>query len=102
MAEPKLRPSGSAKCRHLQFGRLAVDGLARIFDLPLERLPGFANNLFVCGDDALGRAAERMRLDAHIGRELSLALGIAVEPDRTVEILVAGIVGRLRGRVPSF
>ena len=51
-AEPKPRPFGSTECRHLQFGSLAINGLTGIVDGSFERLPRFADNVFVGGDDA--------------------------------------------------
>tara|TARA_R110002020_G_scaffold19156_1_gene66557 strand:+ start:2183 stop:2368 length:186 start_codon:yes stop_codon:yes gene_type:complete len=36
-----------------------------------------------------------VHLQAHIGRELVFALGRAIEPDRTVKIFVAGVIGAL-------
>ena len=86
---------GSAEGRHLEIGRLAADGLAGIFDLTLVGLPAFADDVLVGGDRTLGCHAQRVRLKAHVGGEFALALGVAVEADRTVEILVAGVVGEL-------
>jgi len=43
-----------------------------------------------------------VRLQAHIGRELAFALGRTIEPDRTVKIFVAGVIGALRRGVPRL
>lgn len=77
----------SSECGHLSFGCFAVERCARIFDRPLEGLPGLADDLFIGGDCALGCHVQRVRLDTHVGREFPLALGGAVIADRTVEIL---------------
>ena len=73
-----------------------------MLDLPFERLPGFANDLLVGGDGALGRHAERVGLEGHVGREFSFALRGAVKTNGTVEIFVAAVVGKLGGRVTRF
>jgi len=70
-----------------------------VFDLPLEGLPGLADDLLIGRDGALGRHAECVCLQAHVGGELALALRLAVEAYRTVKILVAHVVGELGGRV---
>ena len=51
-AEPKPRPFGSPKRRHLQFGGLAIDGLARIVDGSLERFPSLTDDVFIGADSA--------------------------------------------------
>ena len=59
----------------LSFGCFAAERCARIFDRPVEGLPGLADDLFIGGDCALGCHAQRVGLDTHVGRELPLALG---------------------------
>ncbi len=81
--------SGLAKTKNVFTG---------VFDLPFEGLPGFADDLLVGGDGALGRHAERVCLQTHVGGELALALRLAVETNRPVEVLVAHVVGELGGR----
>lgn len=49
---------------------LAVDGVAEVLDGPLQGLPGFADNVLVYGDGALGRHAQGMGLPAHLGRKV--------------------------------
>ena len=51
---------------------------------------------------ALGRHAERVGLEGHVGREFALALRSAVEADGAVEVFVAAVVGKLGGRVTRF
>lgn len=84
-----------AECRHLEIGRLTADRLAGVLDLTLIGLPGLADDVLVGSNGTLGRHAQGVRLKAHVGGELALALGIAVETDRAVEILVADVVGEL-------
>jgi len=95
-------PIVSAESGHLSLGRLAVERCARVLDRSVEGLPGLANHLFVGGHRALGRHAQRVGLNTHVGRELPLALGGAIIADRPVEILVAGIVRCLGGCVARF
>src|SRR6202171_3934920 len=95
-------PEWLAERLHLKFGSLPTDGLAGEFDMPFERLPGFANDLLVGGHGALGGHAERVGLEGHVGREFTFALRSAVEADGTVEIFVAAVVGELGGRVTRF
>ncbi|SCX22847.1 hypothetical protein DSM25558_3233 [Agrobacterium sp. DSM 25558] len=46
-AGPKSRHTASLEGRHLGGGRLAVNGLAGIFDGAVEGLPSFTNHLLV-------------------------------------------------------
>src|SRR3546814_5123496 len=66
-----------------------------MFDRPAEGLPRLADDLFIGGDCALGRHAQRVGLDTHVGRELPLALGGTIVSDRTVEVLVTSVIRRL-------
>lgn len=79
---------GSSESRHLQLGRLPVDRLARILDRALEGLPGLADDLLVCGDGTLRGHAQGVGLERHVGGELSLALGGAVEADGSIDIFI--------------
>lgn len=90
-------PATSTEGRHLSFGRLAIERSARVLDRPVEGLPDLADNLFVGRHRTLGCHAQRVGLYTHVGCKLPLALGAAVIADRTVEILVAGIIGSLGG-----
>ncbi|AJD46281.1 filamentation induced by cAMP/death on curing-related protein (plasmid) [Rhizobium gallicum bv. gallicum R602sp] len=91
--------SVSIEGRHLRRGGLAVEPLTGFVDRTIERLPGFTYDLLVGGHSAFGSHPERMRMDAHVGCELALALGSAVIADGTVEILVAGVGRSLGGGV---
>lgn len=88
--------------RQLSFGCFAVERCARVLDRAVEGLPGLADNLFVCRHRAFGCHAQCVGLDTHVGREFPLALGGAIVADRTVEILVAGIVRCLGRCVARF
>ena len=99
-------PQGDlSKGCHLEVGRLAVDALAGVFYRALEGLPLFANDVLVGGNRAFGCHAQGVRLDAHVGCELALTLGSAVETDRPVAVFVAGVIcglGRgIAGSVPA-
>ena len=95
-------PAASVERRHLCLGRLPADGVGRVVDRTLERLPGLADDSFVGGDGALGGHAKRVRLHAHVGGEFTLALCLAIEADRTIEVLIAAVVGELGGRISRF
>ncbi|KKC31577.1 hypothetical protein WH91_18700 [Devosia psychrophila] len=43
-----------------------------------------------------------MGLNAHIGRKFALALGGAVEADRTTHVFVSGVIGGLGRGVPGL
>src|SRR5262245_4323093 len=75
-----LARCGSTECRHPEFGRLAIERPAGVFDRQLGGLPAFTDDLFVGCDGALGRHSKRVRLQ-------ELAFAPAVEADRTVEVL---------------
>lgn len=92
----------SAEGRHLQFGCLAVDGLAGVLDGPFERLPRLTDHLLVGGDGALGGHAQGVRLECHVSGEFPLALRGAVEPHRPTDIFVAIVTGRLGRRIARF
>jgi len=70
-----------------------------MFGLALEGLPGLADDVLVSGDRAFGRHAQRVRLNADFGGELTLALGRGFETDGSVEVFVAGVVGESRRRL---
>ena len=43
-----------------------------------------------------------MSLHAHVGGEFTPALGLAIKADRTIEVLIAAVVGELGGRISRF
>ena len=87
---------------HLEFGGLAVDGLAGIVDLALEGLPALADGMFVSCYRTFGRHPQRMGLKAHVGREFALALGVAVKADRATAVLVASVIGEFGRGILGF
>lgn len=93
---------GSTKSVHLRIGRLAVEGMAGVFDRPIEWLPRLTDNLLVGCDGPFGRHAKRVGLDAHVGGELAFALCGTVIANRAIEILIAGIIGGLGRGVARF
>ena len=92
-AEPGLRPRRSAKCCHLEFRRLTVDGLAEVLDRTLEGLPGLPDNVLIGSDDALSRHAQAVRLERHVCSEFALALRRTVEAYRSTDILIPVVAG---------
>src|SRR3954471_8448537 len=92
----------SVERRYLRLGRFPADGVGRVVDGTLERLPGLADDLFVGGDGAFGGHAKRVSLRAHVGGEFTPALCLAIEADRTIEVLIAAVVGELGGRISRF
>ena len=75
-------PRGLFESRHLDRGDLFRNRFAGVFDRPFEGLPGLADDLLVSSDGTLGRHAQCVRLKPHVGRELPLALRLAVHAFR--------------------